>query len=52
MPSEGLLAGAKKRFVELLPEYNPQGVANSLWAFATLGHFPGKQPQRCVWNLC
>ena len=24
-----------------LGKFNPQGLANLMWAFATLGHFPG-----------
>lgn len=40
MPSKEVLEVAANRAIELMPEYNPQNIANTLWSFATLGKYP------------
>ena len=41
-PTKDLMDGAINRFMSLLPTYNPQGIANTLWSFASLAYFPGQ----------
>lgn len=44
VPPDALIARAVHRFQELLQSYNPQGIANTVWAFAMLGYNPGALP--------
>lgn len=52
-PPKDLMDGAIARFMSLLSSYNPQGIANTMWSFASLGYFPGKRPIfRSILKLC